>query len=125
MLELRLTKNKDDISAFCARSGLGGMNDALAYEAVCGGKIAGYCLFTLGSTLSLADAVCDAEFGAALCDGLVRAVLNYAALAGVTSAQFAESFNAEVYEALNEFGFKSKTICDIDIFLTTCKACGE
>ena len=125
MLELRHIEDKEALRSFCLSFKQPFTNKLEAYAAFCGGGAVGVCFFTIEDELLLRDAIIEEEYGAELCDGLVRAVLNYAELHGVVRAKFAEGFNEKAKESLHRFGFKQNVIEDIDKFLTGCKSCSN
>lgn len=125
MLELKHTRNEDALRGFCEYSNLLCADEFEAYAAYDAGETVGYCIFELGEALLLLDTRVEAGYGAALCDGLVRAVLDYACKRGVNRAEFAQSFCPQSWEQLHALGYTVKTVQNIDNFLTNCKNCAR
>ncbi|WP_312641643.1 GNAT family N-acetyltransferase [Hydrogenoanaerobacterium sp.] len=125
MLELRKTENEDAVRSFCQYSNLLYTDEYESYAALDRGKLVGYCIFQLGGTLTIVDVGVKEEYGAELCDGLVRAVFHYASASGVNSAIFADVFDDDIWKLLQPYGYTDKSVHDIDNFLSNCKKCGH
>ena len=125
MIEIIKTENEDAVRGFCECSNLLYADDFEAYTALDRNEMIGYCIFQLRDLLTVVDARAKEEYGAELCDGLVRAVLNHAYNNGVNTAVFSNRFNIETWKKLQAFGHNVKTVKDIDNFLTNCKKCAH
>ena len=125
MLKITKAGQSPELEAFCKENGVAWGQELEYYAATCG-KIVGCCAFAIaGDRLAIHGAAALEEFGPALCDGLVRAVYQYALREGAKTADFTPDFAQNLWSALVAFGHTHKTDNDIDNFLTNCKNCAR
>lgn len=125
MLELKKAERTPELLRLCAEHGVACVEDSELFAAYCGGVV-GCCAFTVeGTELTICGAWVDEALGAALCDGLVRAVYQYALVHGAKTASFSSLFPEMLWQGLAAFGHSHKTDNDIDIFLSNCKNCAR
>lgn len=125
MLEIKKAERTPELERLCEAHAVALADGAELYCAHCGGFV-GCCAFTVeGELLTICGAWAEQEYGAALCDGLVRAVYQYALAHGAKRAEFSSLFPETLWRALSDFGHTHKTDNDIDNFLTKCKNCAR
>lgn len=124
MLALSHIEDEELIRELCTGAKTGYFPGLEAYAAFDGGSTAGFCLFSReGEELVFLTCSWDRELGIGLCDGLLRAAMDYACRQGAVRVGFSASFPQELLPELVRLGYSAAPF-DIETFFTGCKHCG-
>ncbi|MDD2955474.1 MAG: hypothetical protein PHD67_04060 [Oscillospiraceae bacterium] len=127
MLALSHIDDEDLMEEFCAMAGMLYAPGLEGYAAFDRGETVGYCLFfAKNGELEVVSCSWEETLGLGLCDGLLRAALDFAQRQrGCETAVFSAALPRDVLEKLPSLGYFTGGPFSITDFFTGCKHCGD
>jgi hypothetical protein len=126
MLAMSHIEDEDLMEEFCAMAGTLYAPGMEAYAAFDRGHTVGCCLFSREEEeLAFLACIWEEELGLGLCDGLLRAAMDYSQRRGAKRACFAAGFPEALLPRLAGLGYPTGGPFEIEEFFTGCKHCGQ